>query len=290
MAIGNDVVEVYSFIASVYEDSPIPISIYDRQGTQVAFNAAHGKMWNIREEDTLGRFNMVTDPQLAASGSAENHRRVMQGETVVLPPHAFDSFEAGLQNERARRRWAEATYFPLRDSKGSVTHLCAILRDVTREVEQAQAIAAAQAQIDSQRATIESLSSPVIQVWRGILTMPLIGAIDSRRSMTITANLLHSISQKRAHCVIIDITGVPLVDTQVAQHIIHTAHACRLLGCEVILVGIGIEIAQTLVQLGVDLSALVTLADLQAGIAWAFERQGLRVLHTNGAGYLNGST
>jgi rsbT co-antagonist protein RsbR len=269
---------VPSFVASLYEASPIPTSIYDREGYQVGFNAAHAKMWNIRPEDTLGRFNMVTDPQLAASGSAENHRRVMQGETIVLPPHPFDSFEAGLQSQGARRRWAEATYFPLRDSSGSVTHLCAILRDVTREVEQSQAIAAAQEEIASQRATIESLSSPVVQVWQGILTMPLIGAIDSRRSATVTANLLHTISQQRARCVILDITGVPIVDTQVAQHLIHTAQACRLLGCEVVLVGIGVEIAQTLVQLGVDLSTLVTLADLQAGIAWAFERQNLRVV------------
>jgi rsbT co-antagonist protein RsbR len=281
MALSNNIVEAPAFIVSLYEDSPIPISVYDRDGTQIAFNAAHGKMWNIRPEDTLGRFNMITDPQLVASGSAENHRRVMHGETIVLPPHSFDSFDAGLQSEGTRKRWAEATYFPLRDSSGSVTHLCAILRDVTREVEQAQAIAAAQAEIDSQRATIESLSSPVVQVWQGILTMPLIGAIDSRRSMTITANLLHTISQQRAHCVILDITGVPIVDTQIAQHLIHTAHACRLLGCEVILVGIGVEIAQTLVQLGVDLSALITLADLQAGIAWAFERQNLRVVYTS---------
>jgi rsbT co-antagonist protein RsbR len=283
MAIGDDIIEVPAFIASLYQDSPIPISVYDRDGFQVAFNAAHGQMWNIRPEDTIGRFNMVTDPQLVASGSAENHRRVMQGETIVLPAHSFDSFDAGLQSEGSRKRWVEATYFPLRDSSGSITHLCAILRDVTREMEQSQAIAAAQVEIDRQRATIESLSSPVVQVWQGILTMPLIGAIDSRRAMTITANLLHAISQQRAQCVILDVTGAPIVDTQIAQHLIHTAHACRLLGCEVVLVGIGVEIAQTLVQLGVDLSALVTLANLQAGIAWAFERRNLRVVHTNGA-------
>ena len=72
MPIGDDIIEVPSFIASLYEDSPVPISVYDRDGTQVAFNAAHGQMWNIRPEDTLGRFNMVTDPQVVASGSAEN--------------------------------------------------------------------------------------------------------------------------------------------------------------------------------------------------------------------------
>jgi rsbT co-antagonist protein RsbR len=156
--------------------------------------------------------------------------------------------------------------------------LCAILRDISREMEQQQAIAVAQEQIDSQLMTIESLSSPVIQVWQGILTMPLVGTIDTKRSMAITANLLDTIARQQAQCVIIDITGVPIVDTQVAQHIIQASQACRLLGCNVVLVGIGVEIAQTLVQLGVDLRSLVTLANLQAGIAWAFERLNLRVV------------
>jgi rsbT co-antagonist protein RsbR len=274
----GDMVDAPVFILSAYEDSPTPISIYDRDGTQVAFNAAHAKMWNMARDEGIGKFNMVTDPQLAATGSAELHRRVMQGETIVLPPHSFDSFEAGLQGGGARKRWAEATYFPLRGADGAVTHLCALLRDVTESIEQAQTITAAQEEIAAQRATIESLSSPVVQVWHGILTMPLVGTIDSHRSMRITANLLEVISQQRARCVILDITGVPIVDTQVAQHLIQTAQACRLLGCEVVLVGVGVEIAQTLVQLGVDLSMLTTLADLQAGIAWAFKQQNLRVV------------
>jgi rsbT co-antagonist protein RsbR len=283
MTINHDVAELPSYIAAIYEDAPFPISIYDRDGTQVAFNAAHARMWNIRAEDALGTFNMVTDPQLAATGSAENHRRVMQGEVVVLPPHLFDSQEARLQDKGARQRWAEATYYPLRDATGAVTHLCAMLRDVTNEVEQRRAIESAQAEITAQQGVIDSLSSPVIQVWQGILTMPLVGTIDTQRSMAVTSNLLQAITQQKAQCVIIDITGVPIVDTQVAQHLIHTAHSCRLLGCEVVLVGIGVEIAQTLVQLGVDLSTLVTLADLQAGIAWAFERQRLRVVSSNRA-------
>lgn len=278
MARDNAVVELPPFIAATYLDSPFPISIYDREGFQVHFNAAHQKMWNLRPEETYGRFNMCTDPQLVATGSAENHRRVMQGETVVLPPHPFDPAESGFKQAGVGRRWVEATYFPLRDASGAITHLCALLRDVTNEVEQGLAIAAAQAEIAAQRATIESLSSPVIQVWQGILTMPLIGTIDSFRAQNITASLLEAVSRQQAHCVIIDITGVPIVDTQVAQHLIQTAQACRLLGCEVILVGVGVEIAQTLVQLGVDLSTLTTLANLQAGIAWAFKRQSLRVV------------
>jgi rsbT co-antagonist protein RsbR len=277
----NPVVTTAQF-AAVFDYAPIPISIYDREGTQVAFNDAHAVLWNIRREDWIGRFNMLTDPSLAAQGSRELFDRVMRGETVVRPPHPFDSKAAGFPDTGKDLRWFEATYFPLYDSSGVVTHLAAVLREVTQEVEHSQAIAAAQEEIASQKMIIETLSSPVVQVWQGILTVPLIGTIDSRRAATITENLLSTISQQHAQCVILDITGVPIVDTMVGQHLINTAHACRLLGCEVILVGIGVEMAQTLVQLGVDLSALVTLADLKAGIAWAFERRKLRVVSANG--------
>lgn len=278
MAQNHNGIEMPAFVAATFEDSPIPMSIYDRDGFQVYFNAAHQRMWNIRPEDTWGKFNMITEPQLAATGSAENHRRVMAGEVVVLPAHPFDAGEAGLTQAGGGRHWAEATYYPLRDASGTVTHLCAVLRDVSREVEQEQAIERAQAEIAAQRATIESLSSPVIQVWQGILTMPLIGTIDSRRAVNVMANLLETIERQRANCVILDITGVPIVDTQVAQHLLQAAHACRLLGCEVVLVGVGVEIAQTLVQLGVDLSKLRTLANLQAGIAWAFKQLNLTIV------------
>src|SRR5262245_50326875 len=278
MAASDGTAQLPADFAAIFNQAPMPLSIYDRQGTQIAINDAHAALWNIRREDWIGRFNMVTDPQLAAMGSGALFQRVMQGETVVVPPHPFNAIEAGYQEDAGTQRWVEATYFPIRDTNGDVTHLAAILRDVTREIEQSQAIAAAQAEIASQRAIIETLSSPVVQVWQGILTVPIVGSIDSRRAIAITENLLHTITRQRAQCVILDITAVPIVDTRVAQYLIDTAHACQLLGCDAVLVGIGVEIAQTLVQLGVDLTTLVTLADLQAGVAWAFARQRLRVI------------
>lgn len=271
-----------SFFAAIFEQVPVPISVYDRHGTQVAQNAATARLWNIRREDWVGRFNMITDPQLAALGSAELHQRVMAGETVVLPPAPFSGQATGLQKDATSHVWVEATYSPLRNASGEVTHLVAILRDVSAEIQQGQAVTAAQEEIAIQRAMIETLSNPVITIWPGILTLPLVGAVDSRRAALVTENVLHAIAEQQAQCLILDITGVPIVDTQVAQHLIQTAYACRLLGCEVVLVGIGVEIAQTLIQLGVDLSALVTLADLQAGIMWAFARLKLRVVPTDG--------
>jgi rsbT co-antagonist protein RsbR len=278
MATDDDVAEMALFMASLYEDSPIPTSIYDREGNQVALNAAHGKMWNIRPEDVIGRFNMVTDPQLVERGCAECHGRVMQGETLMLSPHSFDSFEAGLQHARNIRRWAEATYFPLYAPSGDITHLCAILRDVTREVKQRQA----EARAAGLPAPAEPSSRPVVYSCQGIVTMPLIGELSSRRSAKITYNLLGAVSRRRAHCVLLDVTGVPSVDKRAAHHLIETAEACGFLGCAVSLVGIGARIAHRLGQLGVDLSRLGALADIQAGIDWAFQQRGPHALQSSG--------
>jgi rsbT co-antagonist protein RsbR len=93
----------------------------------------------------------------------------------------------------------------------------------------------------------------------------------------ITENLLEAIVRYQADIVILDITGVPVVDTQVANYLVTTTSACKLLGSRVVLVGIGGAIAQAMVHLGVDLSGIVTLANLQAGIAWTFDQLGLQV-------------
>src|SRR5262249_22474363 len=104
------------------------------------------------------------------------------------------------------------------------------------------------------------------------LLLPLIGVIDSRRAAQVMENLLESIAQARAQIVIIDITGVPMVDTSVASHLVRAVQAAELLGCQSILVGISPEIAQTLVGLGVDFSHITTRATLQNGLEDALKR------------------
>lgn len=122
---------------------------------------------------------------------------------------------------------------------------------------------------------LQEVSTPVMPIYDGVLVLPLIGAIDTMRSTQITERLLNDIGQFRAHSVIIDITGVPVVDTSVAQHLLQTAQAAQLLGAAVILVGISPEIAQTMVQLGINIGNLTTLSNLQAGIAHALKGKGL---------------
>jgi anti-anti-sigma regulatory factor len=127
------------------------------------------------------------------------------------------------------------------------------------------------------RDTIRELSTPIIPVYEGILVLPLVGSVDSRRATQITEGLLESIAAYQAEIVIMDITGVPVIDTSTANHLLMAARAANLLGSQVVLVGIGAEIAQTIVQLGLTLQGVSTLANLQAGIAYALEQIGLGI-------------
>jgi anti-anti-sigma regulatory factor/HAMP domain-containing protein len=124
---------------------------------------------------------------------------------------------------------------------------------------------------------IQELSSPVLPVLDGVLVMPLIGVIDSERAALLVTALLSAIEYHHARLVLLDVTGVPIVDTQVARVLLQAADAARLLGAEPILVGIRPELAQTIVGLGLDLSSLKTQSDLQSGIRYAAQRQALLV-------------
>lgn len=131
--------------------------------------------------------------------------------------------------------------------------------------------------IRAQTVAINELSAPIIPIYRSVLVLPLVGAIDSRRAVVLMETLLDGVARQQASIVLLDITGVPIVDTGTAHHLIQAARAVRLLGAQIVLVGIGPEIAQTIVQLGVDLSGIVTRSDLQAGFAFALEHLGLQI-------------
>lgn len=125
--------------------------------------------------------------------------------------------------------------------------------------------------VSSQRTALKELSAPLIPVFEGISVMPLIGAIDTERAKLIMENLLDGVIEHSAQVVLIDITGVPIVDTMVAHHIIQAAEAVRLIGAKCILVGIRPEIAQTIITLGIDLSDFLTKSTLKKGMQTALE-------------------
>jgi rsbT co-antagonist protein RsbR len=137
--------------------------------------------------------------------------------------------------------------------------------------------------IKQQAKAIDELSTPVIQLWDGILALPLIGTIDSARAKQIMENLLNEIVKTKSSEVVIDITGVPIVDTGVASRLMRTVEAARLLGAECILTGISPIIAQTLVTVGINLSSIQTRATLKNGLESALNSLNMRVIiNSNG--------
>lgn len=138
--------------------------------------------------------------------------------------------------------------------------------------------------LSSQRSTLKELSAPLIPVFEGISVMPLIGTIDTERAKQIMESLLEGVMNHRAQVVLIDITGVPIVDTMVAHHIIQAAEAVRLIGAKCILVGIRPEIAQTIVTLGIDLSDFRTKSTLQVGMQAALEMTGREIVENSQEG------
>ena len=130
----------------------------------------------------------------------------------------------------------------------------------------------------NQAKEIQEMSTPVIKVWDGIVIAPLIGTMDSQRTHLFMENFLDSIVKNNAEIAIVDITGVPTIDTQTAQHLIESITASQLLGTKMILTGIRPSIAQTLVHLGIDLSDVLTMSSLSDGLKIAFNRIGLELV------------
>ena len=132
--------------------------------------------------------------------------------------------------------------------------------------------------IRRQQEEMLELSTPVVQLWEGIVALPLIGTLDSARTSVVMESLLQTIVDTRSELAIIDITGVPTVDTLVAQHLLKTVAAARLMGADCIISGIRPQIAQTMVHLQIDLSAVTTKATMAEALRFALKRSGKATL------------
>lgn len=134
-----------------------------------------------------------------------------------------------------------------------------------------------QEELERQHNLVQELGTPIVPVYEGILLIPLVGQINEFRAMRVTEQVLEAIVQQQADVLLIDITGVPVVDTSIASHLMTLTRAVRLLGTDVIMVGLGAEIAQTIVHLGINLNGIATLANLQDGLVEALQRRGLSI-------------
>src|SRR5262245_28533746 len=214
----------------------------------------------VPPEQVIGkRLHDLMAPEMADAWLEWIAKALDSGQTQVYeyrmptPQHGIRDFEARLL-------------------VSGIDEVLTIARDITerKQAEEALRRSADQQQIIRlQAAALRELSTPLIPISDDVLVMPLVGAVDTGRAQQVLEALLDGVAAGRARIAILDITGVPVVDTQVANALIQAAQAVRLLGAKVILTGIRPEVAQTLVGLGVDLGSLVTRARLQDGIMYA---------------------
>ena len=168
--------------------------------------------------------------------------------------------------------------FGILDDRGAPLAVVYINRDVTEQKQlEAERERLNQEMLVARERLISELSAPLIPITRNILVLPLIGAVDSRRAQHIMESLLNGIDSYNAEVVIVDVTGVPLMDTGVANHLLQMTNAASLVGARTILVGITPRVAQTIIELGVDLSSITTRSNLQGGVEHALRLQGQHI-------------
>jgi rsbT co-antagonist protein RsbR len=262
----------FELLQSVIDTFPDPLFVKDLQHRWIACNGAFCELMGLPYADIIGH----SDPDYVPPEQVEIFWQ--NDDQVVATGQPIENEELLTQQDGSIRViWTRK--FPLRNERGEAIGICAIITDITDFRRRQEQVAALEAEIRSQieiiqgqNAMLDELSVPVIQIWEDILLLPLVGAIESRRAAQVMENLLESVGRTSAQIVIIDITGVPVVDTSVASYLIRAVQATQLLGCQSILVGISPEIAQTLVGLGVDFSRITTRATLQNGLEYGLKR------------------
>jgi PAS domain S-box-containing protein len=214
----------------------------------------------LYQDEVIGLFQVANKQ----TDYDENDIRLLQS----IAEHIAPILNARLQRDRQEeaRKQAEEELRQHRD------HLEELVEERTAELTRQSEIISRQAQ------EILEISTPVMQVWEGVVVAPLIGMLDSQRTQRFMEVLLERIVETQSPIALVDITGVPTVDTQTAYHLIETISAVRLLGAQVVLTGVSPAIAQALVHLGVDLSGIVTRSSLVAGLRVALELLGLRMV------------
>ena len=244
---------------------PQSIGWKDRNSVFMGCNLPFARAFGIEQpSDLIGKTDYdLTSPEMADIYRADDRRVMDSGAAKV-------NFEEPQQLPDGSKGWLLTSKIPLRERDGTVVGVLVTIEDITERKRAEEERARAQDEyIQMQAGLLAELSTPLIPLTQAVVVMPLIGSIDSRRAQQVLDTLLLGITERHARVAILDITGVPIVDTHVAGALIRAARAAQLLGAQVVLTGIRPEVAQTLVGMGTDLQGVITRSDLQSGIAFA---------------------
>ncbi|MFE9775239.1 STAS domain-containing protein [Streptomyces sp. NPDC005931] len=227
----------------------------------------------VEDPDAAG-FTTVRE-QLARMGAARSRAGLsttqVSSELAALWPPVENLLVSDMDG--ARPEW-------LRECSTTLSVLMGTLRLVAMQT----ALSEGQALIDRQRLQLLEVATPVIKLWDGIVAVPLIGTLDSARSQVVMETLLNAVVEQHARFAILDITGVPTVDSLVAQHLMKTVAAARLMGAECVVSGIRPAIAQTIVHLGLDLGSVLTRASLADALGYCLHELGADIVNATPTG------
>jgi rsbT co-antagonist protein RsbR len=258
--------ETQRLINGIVNSSPAVIFVKSPDNRLLLVNRLYAAIMQREVDELIGNTEDELFPPEMVAAWRESDRQIfatgqpVQYENVFVfngEPHNFLTIQ-----------------FPLYDDHGTPYAMCGISTDITalkrseceREALHNQIIAA-------QQAMVRELSTPLIPIAPGVVLMPLVGSIDTSRAQQVIETLLEGVGEHAAGMAILDVTGISVIDSQVANALLHAARAVKLLGAQVVLTGIGPEVAQTLIGIDADLSGITTPGTLQNGIAYALRQE-----------------
>jgi len=246
-------------LRQLLESALIAVWAVDSEGRYTMSEGKGTSLFGMRPEELLGlsALEMFHDNPPIADAIV----RALSGEAT----HLVSTPAPGLE--------LETWYTPLRGPGGEVQGAACLTLDVSDRIARAPSPGEADL-VERQSATIRALATPIIQVWDGVLCLPVIGTVDSARTAEMMQRLLDSIVKEHARYAIVDLTGVELVDTSTADHLIQLFRAARVLGVEGVLCGIRPAVAQTIVGLGLDLGSVRTTRSLRDALKWCIRARG----------------
>lgn len=245
-------------VMALVNSSPSLVYLKDTEFRYTFINRTFGRDSNKTLADMYGRGDEVIMPPEFVAQVRADELKVMESGVPL-------AYEEEVVTPKGRRHFSTVK-LPVYGDDGELIGIGGFVTDITerklQELEQ-------QRMIDAQREALRELSTPLLPIAEGVLAVPLVGVVDPERARQIVENLLRGIAEHRAHTAILDVTGIRMMDAEVARALVQAARASRLVGARVVLTGISPEVAQTLVGLDVDLSGVTTLATLASGIAFA---------------------
>ncbi|MEQ7127587.1 PAS domain S-box protein [Actinopolymorpha sp. B11F2] len=243
--------EIEAMLAAI---TAFEVTMLDMSGRIASWSAGGEALTGYTAAEVLG--------QPASMFYADDDRPEIERRLRTAQDVGRSEFQGWRWRKDGDKYWAGVVLAPVRRDTGELTGFVSVTRDETerRDIEERQ---------QRQRDEILELSTPVVQVWDDVLVLPIIGTLDSRRAARLTEGLLATIAETQAKVIILEVTGVPTIDSVLAQHLLNTVRAVALMGTVSILSGVRAEVAQSMVNLGVDLGQLRSRSTLRDALQLA---------------------